>query len=136
MGHFGRGGTTTELIVPTLPPAGYAYEDAQSVPHTVMPNAPELDALCVPFVHVPTPTFPRMISAVVIWKRPLVPTSFHPVTLPRQSIETSWKPPPSLTRTRAKFVVQYVGSVKKTYFWRNYAGGSTLTMSGPPRHWS
>jgi hypothetical protein len=46
--------TTTGLILPTLPPAGYAYDAAYDRPHTMMLKAPALVAVWRPFVHVPT----------------------------------------------------------------------------------
>src|SRR4249919_3883081 len=89
----GTGGTTTELIVARLPPAGYPYEAAPSSPHTVMPNGPLLEAVCGPFWQLlccATPPF-TMSTHAYSYVSP-ASTGFQPVTVPTQSMVTSWKP--------------------------------------------
>ena len=52
-GQCGVGGMMMELIGATLPPAGYAYEEYVSSPHTMTPNAPPLVATCGPLLQLP-----------------------------------------------------------------------------------
>ena len=58
--------TTTGLIFPTLPPAGYAYDAKLARPHTMMLNAPPLVAVWRPFVLLPI-GLRRYRSTFVIW---------------------------------------------------------------------
>src|SRR5271170_5597117 len=98
------------------------------------PNAPLLVATCGPLLHLPCAVPPLMSHVLVSWKFPAVSMFFQPVSgAVMQSSVTSWNPDEPFTRVNTRFVFGYVGSVKKTYFWRNCAGGRMLTYSSSPR---
>src|SRR4051812_29186566 len=99
-----------------------------------MPNGPPLVATCGPLSHWPFFALARTRSMFVYSYLPPEPMGFQPVSAePAQSSVTSWKPLFVFSRVTTRFVVGYVGSVKKTYFWRNCAGGTTMTYSSSPR---
>src|SRR6185369_16623664 len=76
--HLTDAGTTTGLIGAAYPPAGYAYDEHASRPHTTRPNGPLLVATWrPPLVHVPIGV-PRARSAFAISYVPSAPTGCHP----------------------------------------------------------
>src|SRR5207248_4639380 len=111
------------------PPAGYRNDQYEPGPWTMRPKGPLLEATWRPFLHVPIDAAARTRSGRANSSSPDVPSGCQRAITPRQSSVTSWKPFAVFVRMISSVVVEYVGSVKKTYFERNCAVGRSGTKS-------